>query len=79
MSERLTHLVKMANQIASNMAAAGSDDAAVQRTATHIGKFWAPSMIEALREHLLAGGEGCSPLVRRALLEQLDLPAGRAG
>ena len=76
MSEQLPHLVKMANQISANMAAVAGDDAAVQRIAAHIGRFWAPSMVEVLREHLLADGEDCSPLVRRALLDQAESAGG---
>jgi hypothetical protein len=48
-------LVKMANQIMDNFRF--HDDAA-ERFRDHLARFWAPSMIRALREHAEAGGEG---------------------
>jgi formate dehydrogenase subunit delta len=70
MAEQLPHLVKMANQIALNLSFASDEDAAVQHTAAHLRKFWTPAMIRKLRDYIVQGGEGCSPLVHRALLEQ---------
>ena len=67
MSGQLPQLVKMANQIAANMGAVASEDAAAQRTAEHICKFWTPTMIQLLQAHLRAGGQDCSPLVHQAL------------
>ena len=67
MSGQLPQLVKMANQIAANMGAVSSEDAAAQRTAEHLRKFWTPAMIQLLQDHLRAGGQDCSPLVHRAL------------
>ncbi len=56
MSEaQVEQLVKMADQIARNMAAEG--DAAVVKTAEHIRKFWTPAMRELLLAHSREQGE----------------------
>ncbi len=52
-------LVRMANDIARNLQAAHSDDAA-SATAEHLRNFWAPSMRRALIAHADAGGDGLS-------------------
>ncbi|MEE4193161.1 MAG: formate dehydrogenase subunit delta [Halieaceae bacterium] len=49
---QVQHLVKMAQQIALNMAAEG--DGQVDKTAAHIRKFWTPAMREELVEHARA-------------------------
>lgn len=46
---QVEHLVKMAQQIALNMAAEG--DAQADKTAAHIRKFWTPAMREELVKH----------------------------
>jgi len=69
------HLVKMANQIALNLAAAGSDEEAIELTARHIRQFWTPVMTRKLLDYAASGGEGCSPLVMRVLQERLQTQA----
>ena len=59
-------LVRMANQIASN-AEHRPHAEAVDVVAAHLREFWAPSMRTRLLEHVDAGGEGLSPLVREAV------------
>ncbi len=49
---QVEHLVKMAQQIALNMAAEG--DAQIDKTAAHILKFWTPAMREELIEYARA-------------------------
>ena len=56
-------LVKMANQIAENFS---FHDDAVERTADHLRRFWAPSMRARLAEHAAAGGDGLVPTARQA-------------
>lgn len=68
---QISHLVKMANQIALNLSAVGSEDEIAAETARHIHKFWTPAMVRKLREYIGQGGEDCSPLVVRAAQEQL--------
>lgn len=67
MSQQIAQLIKMANQIALNLSAAASEDEAVEKTAMHMNKYWTTAMLQALREHVVSGGEGCSPLVLRAV------------
>lgn len=59
-------LVRMANQIARNFEIHGSE-AATSQTATHIKKFWAPSMREDINAHIEAGAEGLSEIALAAL------------
>lgn len=58
-------LVKMANQIAVNMAGAGDEQAAA--VAAHIKKFWSPLMRRQICEYGTTDGEGLHPAVRRAV------------
>lgn len=69
---QVEHLVKMANQIAENFAAAASEDDAVEQTAQHMRRFWTAAMRGKLLDHASRGCAGCSPLVRRMLSEQLQ-------
>lgn len=48
---QLEHLVKMAHQIARNLAAEGDEDHVAQKAAEHIRKFWTPAMRNRLVEH----------------------------
>lgn len=57
-------LVVMANQIADFFADQRGDAAA--QVADHIAKNWDPRMRAGLSTHLAAGGEGLTPLARRA-------------
>lgn len=68
--QEIDSLVKMANQIAKNFAF-HSD--AVERTADHMQRFWAPSMRATLKAHVEAGGAGVSAEVVKAL-GQVELP-----
>lgn len=70
----IDRLVRMANQIALHLEAAGADQA-VHATAEHVTAFWDPRMKRMIHEHLVAGGEGLSPIARAAL-EQVAVPAG---
>ena len=62
-------LVKMANQIALNMAAWGEEEVVVARTGEHIAKFWTSAMRRQLLDHYHASGEGLAPVVARLLAE----------
>jgi formate dehydrogenase subunit delta len=59
-------LVRMANQIASNVAHK-PHDVAVEQTAGHLREFWPPSMRASLQAFLDAGGTGLDPIAREAL------------
>ena len=59
-------LVVMANQIA-GFFAAYPEESAVASTADHLKKFWDPVMRRRIRAHLEAGGEGLTPIARKAV------------
>jgi formate dehydrogenase subunit delta len=59
-------LVGMANQIAAFFAAY-PEESAVASTSDHLRKFWDPVMRRQIRAHLEAGGEGLSPIARKAV------------
>jgi formate dehydrogenase subunit delta len=61
----LAILVHDANQIARFFEAQPRRDPA-QGAAEHLRLFWAPSLRAALGRHLDRGGEGLSPIARRA-------------
>ena len=62
----IERLVKMANQIALNMAANGTQEEVAEQIAQHLGKFWPPSMKHSVSEHL-AVQDKLSPLAYKAL------------
>ena len=64
---QINHLVKMANQIALNMAAWGDENAVAVKTGEHIEKFWTRAMREQLLGYWRAGGEGLGSVVCRVL------------
>jgi formate dehydrogenase subunit delta len=61
------HLVKMANQIALNMAPWGDEAAVAEKTGEHIEKFWTPAMRRQLLNYHQGGGDGLAPAVVRVL------------
>ena len=60
------HLVSMANDIAANF---GFHDDAIERTADHIRRFWAPRMRRQLLEYIEQGGQELSKVALAALDE----------
>ena len=67
MSAQISHLVKMANQIALNFGEQRNPEKAAQQTAAHIQKFWTRDMREHLAGHVAGGAEEVSPVVLSAL------------
>ena len=63
----LEHLIKMINQIADNFAVSEPDDKSATNVATHIKKFWAPSMIDIITGYAQNDGDGLNPLAIKAL------------
>jgi formate dehydrogenase subunit delta len=61
-------LVRMVNQIAANVSYQGPDEAAAS-VASHLNRFWAPSMRTQLLEFVASGGAGLDDLARRALAD----------
>ncbi len=62
--QEVERLVKMANQIADNFSL---HDDAVERTADHLRRFWAPSMCGKLADFEAAGGNGLNEAARAAV------------
>jgi formate dehydrogenase subunit delta len=61
-------LLRMANQIGAFFDAMPERDQALESIATHLKKFWNPSMRRALLAHIDAhGSEGLSPVVAEAI------------
>jgi len=60
----IDQLLKMANQIAANFS---YHEDGVARVADHLKRFWAPSMIGQLRDHVAAGGAGLDKAVLEAV------------
>lgn len=61
-------LVRMANDIARNLAPQGEATAA-HATADHIRRFWDPRMRAGLLAHAAKDGSGLSPIARAAVAE----------
>jgi formate dehydrogenase subunit delta len=59
-------LVTMVNQIAAFHRRRPQEEAATE-VATHLERFWEPRMRKAIQTHLDAGGEGLSPIAKRAV------------
>ncbi|MBX5452486.1 MAG: formate dehydrogenase subunit delta [Acidobacteriia bacterium] len=59
-------LTAMANQIARFFEHRGEEKAAAD-TADHLRKFWDPRMRREIIAHFMAGGEGLSPIAKKAV------------
>ncbi len=66
-SSQPDQLARMANQIADNMSAWGSQEMVVEKIAEHLRKFWTPAMCLRLHNQLRAGEASLDPLAERAL------------
>ena len=60
-------LVTMANDIATFFAAEPDRTAAVEATANHLRRFWAPRMRREIVAHHEAGGAGLGEIARAAV------------
>ena len=68
-TNELGHLIKMANQIASNIGIGASEDDAIERVVNHIRSFWARPMREKICANIEASADELSPTATKALLE----------
>ncbi|WP_101759375.1 formate dehydrogenase subunit delta [Oceanicoccus sp. KOV_DT_Chl] len=70
----LDHLIKMANQIADNIAIGEEQSVAAGKVADHIQRFWARPMKQQLFEHCRANASGLNACAAAAIasLEQSD-------
>ena len=64
----IERLVTMANQIEAFFRAEPDRAVAIDGIATHIRRYWAPRMREAIAAHASAGGAGLGELVKAAVL-----------
>jgi formate dehydrogenase subunit delta len=62
-----TKLVKMANQIAANLAYGVNEDKAAESVRDHLRRFWSPPMREAIIEFQMRGGSGLSSIAALAV------------
>ncbi len=67
-SSQPDQLTRMANQIAANMSAWGSQEEVVEKIAEHLRKFWTPAMCLRLHDQLQAGETSLERQAERALL-----------
>lgn len=67
MSGEIEHLVKMVNQIAANLTAAGDEDAVATEVAAHLGKFWSPRMKQRIIAYWQEGGGDLTPVATKAI------------
>lgn len=65
-SENADHLVRMVNQIALNFAYL-PEEAAAERVAAHLRRFWAPAMLARLQELVACAPAGLEPIALRAI------------
>ncbi|EAQ65547.1 hypothetical protein MED121_22787 [Marinomonas sp. MED121] len=77
MSENeLSHLIKMANQIASNIGIGSTEEDCVKKVVTHITAFWALPMRQKICANMEEFAEDLNPIATKALLEiQTNLKA----
>jgi len=63
----LDHLIKMANQIADNIAIGDADALTAPQVAHHINLFWARSMKEQIIEYAATDGERLNAVAKIAV------------
>ena len=61
------HLVRMANEIAANIAPSETEDNVAEITAGHISKFWALSMKKKIIDYVAQGDGDLSPIALQAV------------
>jgi formate dehydrogenase subunit delta len=62
------NLVRMANSIGDFFRTQPDRQEALNGVADHVRRFWEPRMRREIMDHVAAGGEGLSDLVREALV-----------
>ena len=69
----LSHLIKMANQIADNLSRDDSAEVAAERIADHISRVWAASMKAKIIDYMKTDGAELKDASKLAVA-QLDVP-----
>ncbi len=67
MSQQRDHLVRMANQIAANVAGGGDIETTARRVADHLCRFWTSDMCNQLVEYRSESDSELSAAVVKAL------------
>ena len=60
-------LLRMAEQITANMAYTDDQELVAAKVADHLGRFWDPRMLEALKAHTRKNPESVSPELSAAV------------
>ncbi len=68
-TNELSHLVKMANQIASNIGLGSTEDEAVDKVVNHISLFWARPMREKICANMQESANDLNPIATKALVQ----------
>jgi len=68
-SQQLKQLIRMAQQIAANLAAGVDADTAAARTADHLRRFWTPAMRSELLDYWQLGEGDLDATVSAALVQ----------
>ena len=71
MSSELEHLIKMINQIASNIAIGEDEEVAAAKVADHVKRFWAKSMKQQITAYVEDGGDQLQPAASNAVRQLL--------
>jgi len=68
-TNELSHLVKMANQIASNIGLGSTEDEAVDKVVNHISLFWVRPMREKICANMKEAANDLNPVASKALAQ----------
>ena len=80
MSEsKIERLVSMANQIALNMSANGTDEMVADQVAQHLEKFWSPPMKNLITEQATGADIGLTPIAQLAVKNLLVMQEAKLG
>jgi len=67
MQNELNHLIKMVNQIADHCAPGEPSDVAADKAASHLQRFWAPSMKTKIIDYARDDGSALSEVATDAI------------
>ncbi|MDA0958552.1 MAG: formate dehydrogenase subunit delta [Proteobacteria bacterium] len=67
MQNELNHLIKMVNQIAAHCAPGEPSDVAADKAASHLQRFWAPSMKTKIIDYARDDGSALSEVATDAI------------
>lgn len=68
-TNELDHLIKMVNQIASNIGLGTSEDETIDKVVKHINLFWARPMREKICANMRSSADQLNPVAIKALVK----------